>query len=405
MPMKKQMLLAGLFLLSSLSLSAQISRFGEMNHSDSLALKLYGEEQFDKAGEIWKKELQRRDDAGMNQDSSYIFRLVQLARCQHRCNDSSSIASARKVVELYEKNVGQKDRKYAFYLDNLGTYLGANNEYAEAESVCKKALDIYETFRKNDFDKAIVLIHLAEMAAGNGHASDAVTYEIRALSIYKDLYGEHSKEYTSEAIYLAQYYEKNGETAKADQLRERLKKLVKETNDGEVDLPQMVNFTSPEVCKEHRDDMMRMIDYFFTHKLSDKKINDCANYILDWSKASDEVMVEIGNTTASLMGGKESGLAYLVAYMAGCSEYSLKTGEKGPNYEQFEHAVGRTLDFYQHNRQLTGEISFSEDLIKTFAKSKEKYYKKVREIYDKEQKEVSKFKEKEEKEEAKKNKK
>lgn len=380
--MKKQLLIAGLFLLSSLSVFAQDSRMGEMNHSDSLAVKLYGEGQYGKAAEVWLKELQRRDAAGMKQDTTYIYRLVQVARCQHRCNDSSSISTARKIVELYEKNVGKKDKNYSFYLDNLGTYLGANNEYAEAEKACKQALDVYETFRKNDYDKAIILIHLAEMAAGNKHTSDAIAYEIRALSILKDMYGEHSRQYTDEAVYLQQYYEKNGDASKAAQVKERVDRLVKETKDGVVDLPEMVKFTSPAVAKDHEQDMRRVLDYFFNHRLTDKKINQCASYIMDWTAVSDAVTVNVASSALKLTGSKTHGVIYMVAYMAGCDEYALETGNKGPDFDMFVRGMVRALNFYQNNRDLTGEIEYNEDLIKTYAKGQSKFMDKLKQLYD-----------------------
>ena len=118
--MKKQIVIIGLFLLSSFTVMAQNSNSGGMNHNDSLAIDLYQNEQYDKAEEVLRNEIKRLDNAGAKQDSDYFFRLYFLAKCQgYQQKFDAAIVSAQKAVDLYGKNVSKTDEDYALYLDNL----------------------------------------------------------------------------------------------------------------------------------------------------------------------------------------------------------------------------------------------------------------------------------------------
>lgn len=385
--MKKQIVIIGLFLLSSFTVMAQNSNSGGMNHNDSLAIDLYQNEQYDKAEEVLRNEIKRLDNAGAKQDSDYFFRLYFLAKCQgYQQKFEAAIVSAQKAVDLYGKNVSKTDEDYALYLDNLAFQLSGAEKYDQAETYGKEALRLYESFGKNDEDMSPVLLHLAEIYACNNKPAEAIKYQLRALNILKKEYGEHSKEYTDEAAYLQDYYERNGENDKAKKLEERIKLLIQETEDGVVDLPPMVKFTSPAVAKDHEKDMLRYIDYLYGHTLQDSKIENCASYIMDWTAASDAVKVFFGPVAEKLTGASNAGLAYMVAYAAGCDEYALKYGEGEPCFEMFMVGVARALDYYQANKHLTGEIPFNEDLYKVLEKDEDKFQKKLRELYDEEQK-------------------
>ncbi len=78
---------------------------------------------------------------------------------------------------------------------------------------------IYETFGRHDNDLAIILFHLAENCYYTGNTAEAIKHEIRALNIFKSLYGEHSSEYVNELSYLAMYYEAAGKESDAVRVR------------------------------------------------------------------------------------------------------------------------------------------------------------------------------------------
>ena len=143
-----------------------------------------------------------------------------------------AIKTLRKATLLYEEHISSSDGSFAYYLDNLAFYLSAAHQTEEAELIGKRSLGIYEKIGKRDEHLAAILMHLAEICHENKHYQEAIQYELRSLSIIKKLMGEHSDEYINELSYLQKFYESAGEKDRADNLKERIDKLVKERNEG-----------------------------------------------------------------------------------------------------------------------------------------------------------------------------
>ena len=85
-------------------------------------------------------------------------------------------------------------------LDNYATYLGNgdNPDYELALKYGKDAMERYEKLQKNDFDLAVIALHLAENSYYAEKFADAVKYEIRGIQYFKTMFGEHSDEYVGE---------------------------------------------------------------------------------------------------------------------------------------------------------------------------------------------------------------
>jgi tetratricopeptide (TPR) repeat protein len=360
-----------LFALSIMPAFAQ-SQSANIEKLDSLANKLFQEENFSKSLEIRQMHLDALKAKVGEKDSTYIFSLLQLGKCYYRTEQlDKAIETAQKVVDLYGQNVSTNNKKYAYMLDNLALYQGSKSLYAPALQNAEKALALYETFHENDNDMAAIQIHVAEIANGSGDHAKAILHELLALNIIRDYYGEHSKEYTDEAAYLQTYYEDNGDKAKAEELSKRIETLKKETEDGEVDLPNAVEFTSATVAHDHNRDVMRCIDYYLNHYLTADKINEASNYILKWSDVSNDSHVVIGKNEAKMM-NDEKALPYYVAFIAGCSKYALENGKADFTLDTFENAMIDAINYYTSNKQFTGEVKYLEEYVKAYSKGRDK---------------------------------
>ena len=291
--MKNQLwLFIALLLLTPACLRAQSVQTMKL---DSMASKLFADENFEKSLEVRQKHLDALKNEVGEKDSVYITSLIQLAKCYYRVNQmDKTLETAQRVVDLYGANVSREDKQYAYVLDNLALYQSASKRFAEGLKNAEQALALYQRFNEQDHDIAVIYLHVAELAHYNGDNAKAIRHELLALNVLRNLYGEHSKEYTEEAPYLQKYYEANGETAKAKELGAQIEKLKKETEQGIVDLPKPMEFTSAAVAHDHNRDALRCIEFYLNHYLTADNMDDAAQYIFNWTQASDECHVVMG---------------------------------------------------------------------------------------------------------------
>lgn len=339
---------------------------------DSMATVMFLKGDYDKSLALRQQQLGLLKPQVGEADSTYIMSLLQLGKCYFRLQQlTKAIAVARQVVNLYGTHVSTTDSNYAFALDNLALYQGSAEQNAEGLANAEKALAVYQHISTTDHDMAIIQMHVAELSGSTGNYEKAITHEQAALEILKHLYGEHSKEYTDEAEYLVKYYDKNGDQTSSLQLAVQLEKLKKETENGEVDLPQPMKFNSATDAHEHNADALRCINYLLSHPLSASKISEAVNYILNWTFATDDCEVVIGDNEKNLEGSSTS-LAYFMAYIAACGKYALTTGKRTFTLATYKNAMVDVLNYYQGNKAMTGEVPYLEQYIKAFKKGPDK---------------------------------
>ena len=121
-------------------------------------------------------------------------------------------------------------------------------------------------------------------------------------------------------------------------------------------------------------------EYYITHKLSAPQINQAAQYIINWSEASGDVSIPIGEEMASLMATKTS-MPYFIAYLASYSYYCLTENTKQLDKKYFAYAIDILLQFYEPNSELTGKVELLENYLKL--KKKGKLEKELSKVYSK----------------------
>lgn len=345
---------------------------------DSVTVKLMNQERYEDAIKAKERELTILKELYGDKDSTYIRQLAFSAKLYYRNKQPEKAAEiVEKAAQLYADNISNNNDLYAFFLDNLSVYQSTIKEYSKAKENCRKALTIYEQLGKNDYHLAVILMHMAEASHYVGETQEAIKYELRSLNVFSNIYGKHSDEYIGELPYLQKYYQALGDEKNAKDIEETINKLQEEKEDGIVDLPEPIKFKSSEICREHNDDALKCIKYYLTHKVNAPQIDQAAQYIINWSEASDDVNIPIGGEIASLMASQTS-MPYFIAYLASYSYYCLTENAKQLDEKFFAYAIDILLQFYEPNSELTGKIELLENYLKLQKKDKlEKELSKV----------------------------
>ncbi len=350
---------------------------------DSVTVKLMNQKRYEDAIKTKERELAILKALYGEKDTTYIKQFAFSAKLYYR-NEQPEMAAKiiEQAAQLYADNVSNSDALYAFYLDNLSLYQSSNNEYNKAKENSRKALTIYEKLGQQDFDLAIILMHMAEASHYCGESQEALKYEIRSLNIIKKLCGEHSDEYIGELPFLQKYYQAVNDEKNVQRVGEKIEKLQKEKDDGFVDLPELIEFKSAELCHEHNDDAVKCIQYYLTHTIRASQMEQAAQYIMAWSVASGDVNIVIGEEVGSLAASKES-MPYLVGFMAAYSYVCLRDNVKDLNEAQLMDVFDILLQFYEPNSSLTGKVELLDKYLKL--KEKGKLEKEIHKIFTEQQ--------------------
>lgn len=348
---------------------------------DSITVKLMNQQRYEDAIKAKERELTILKTLYGEKDSTYICQLAFSAKLYYRNKQvEEAVKIVEKAVQLYADNISNNDGLYAFYLDNLSLYQLSAEEYDKARENCRKALTIYEQLGKKDYDLAIILMRMAEICHYNGENQEALKFELRSLNTIKNVFGRHSDEYIAELPFLQKYYQALGDEKNAKEIEETIKKLKKEKENGIVDLPEPTKFKSEEICREHNDDAYKCITYYLTHKLSAPQINQAAQYIINWTDASGDVTIPVGEEMAALTTSEKT-LPYFIAYLASYSYYCLTENIKQLDEKFFAESIDILLQFYEPNSELTGKVDLLENYLKL--KKKGKLEKELSKVYSK----------------------
>ena len=382
--MKKVLLsLVLMSLLSFISVFAQneVRTQQQADELNALSFKLAKQGRYEDAIKSKQLELDILKNLYGEKDSSYIKELGYKAKLYYR---NSQPEEAEKtivqVLKLYAESISDKDTLYATYLDNLSLYQMSLNKYNEAFTNSKKALEIYDSLRIDNYDLAVVLMHLAEASHYKGLKQEALKYETRSLIVIKKTLGEHSDEYINELPYLKKYYLELDDQKNAQRIDETISRLQEEKKNGYEDLPEPIEFKSVEECAAHNDDALRCIAYYLTHTLNAPNMNQAAQYIFNWSTASGDVNVIFGEELSVLATSQEN-LPYLIGFSGAYSYYSLMEKKKILDEDLFVKAVDALLAFYEPNSKLSGKVDLLEKYLQL--KEKGKLEKHLRKTYQK----------------------
>ena len=362
----KRTLVYLLFCLTPLSIWSQdsLATQEEADKLDSLVVKLMHQRRYDDALTAKWREVNMLKQLRGEKDSVYLRNKAFLGKLYYRLGRAEEAAKiTTEAAEEYGEHVSNKDDYYAFFLDNASIYWASVNQFSKAIELSRHSLTVYEQLGRQDFDLANILIHMAENCDRNGQPQEAIKHDLRALHILKKTVGEHSDNYIEELGYLQRYYEHAGDTNNAKKTKELAERLAQEKENGYVDLPELIQFKTAEICREHNDDALKCITYFLTHKLSASNMGQASQYIINWSMATDDVTVVIGEKISKLTASSESA-PYLTAFIAASCYFCLTEKVKKLDEPLFVKTISVLLQFYEPNRSLTGKVELLENYLK-----------------------------------------
>ena len=139
---------------------------------DTMIIKLYQKENYQKCLEVLDKQQTLVSKLLGEQDTAYFQNLRLKARCQYRLKDyQGAVKSAQDAVDNWKKYHDTEKRDYPLALDNLAMYLsaGPTPDSISALKYAKEALQRYEKYMVNDYDLAVILLHVAEYSNVTGN--------------------------------------------------------------------------------------------------------------------------------------------------------------------------------------------------------------------------------------------
>lgn len=359
----------------------------------SLAHDRFGSQSYDVALADYNAVVKMLEQAGCQSDSLYYTAWMMVGKTQFRLHNlQSAVEAAKKAQEVYEAYRDLSDSEYGNILDNIGFYYSALGKYAEAEPYEDRALEVYRNdSAANLGDLKAVLIHVAEVKSHLGKLAEAIVMQKEALALLEENGGYRSQEYIDELEYLQTYYEKNGDSASAKSTGEEVKKLKDELENGYV--PLMRTFDSAEKCREYVLDAYYACKYYTHHYLTADRMNECAQYIINWSVSTDLVTIRFGDAENKWM--TQDNMPFFVAFFAGNVMDALERGEDDPE-AQYINGVIVMLNYYSANKEiLNEEIPEFEEYLKLYAKGQKhlidrlkKNYKKMEKLESKGQKQM-----------------
>ena len=336
----------------------------EVDKLDSLIITLMNNKRYDDALTLKWREVNLLKQLYGEKDSIYLQNKAFIGKIYYRLGKAKEAATiTTEAAEAYGEYVSNKDKYYAFYLDNASLYWMSIEEKLKAKELCQRALTVYEQLEKQDLDLATILVHMAEICDGNGQVQEAIKHDLRALVIFEKIAGVHSDNYIEELGYLQRYYEHAGDSNNAKRVKDRIEKLSKEKEEGYVDLPQPMLFNTAEICRQHNEDALECAAYYLTHKLNAPNIEQAGQYIFNWSEATEDATIVIGEKISKLALTQES-IPYLTAFIAASTYYCLTENVKELNEPLFVKAITVLLQFYESNCELTGKVKMLEDYLK-----------------------------------------
>lgn len=375
----KNQTLSALLLIMALMPCTLLAQQSDYLQQTSKADALFMEQDYAASLEGYRQVITQLEKAGLQADSLYSSSWNMVGRCHFRMqNYGEATAAAKRATELYAAQQGDTTLVYALMLDNLSIYCMNADRMEEAEQYSAKALQIYYRLLPNNVDMRATLIHGAEIKALLKKYDEAITLHQHALNIIAEIEGDHTSDYVNELAYLAKYYNDAGQKERASEVEAQVSRLKEEIENGYV--PPLTHFDSAEKCLEHRVDAYYCSRYYLKHYLSADRMNEAAQYIMNWTMATDELTVIIGEPETKWMADQKNSV-YLIAYLAGTAMYALENPDNKNSQEQYKEGIIAMLNYYTANREITGEVPAYEDYLKLYAKDKKDLFARIEKDY------------------------
>lgn len=143
-------------------------------------------------------------------------------------------------------------------------------------------------------------------------------------------------------------------------------------------VPDSVVITNAEEARQHNIDALACCRYYLTHVVTAEYMNEAAKFITQWSMASPDVTIKIGEYEKVFLEKPE----LLVSYLAGCSFAALSDKEIKP-VDIYGNGIASALNKYSHEKEKIGQVDEMDKLLNLYNNDTEGFKKYVEENYNK----------------------
>lgn len=342
--------------------------------------QLFQNEQWNDALKAYEETEKVMTAGSLQQDTLYYLSLAMQGRCYNKLNKcDKAIEYMQQAREAFACTFDTTTMDYANILDNLSFYCHADEQYKRAEAYSTQALAICYQLLTNSIDMRAILFHAAETKDALRKHDEAIALQQHALNIIADLQGEHHSDYVRELEYLSKYYRNAGKEEEAKATDKEIERLEEEREHGYV--PALMPFDSAEKCLDHAVDAYYCSRYYLSHYLNAPRMNEAAQYIMDWTQATDLFSVNIGEPEMKWLNEKTT--VFLIAYLAGNTLYVLENPENKNSLEQYSHGIVSMLNYYTSVKEMTGEVEAFEDYLGLYKKGEKQLFSRIEKDYKK----------------------
>ena len=328
---------------------------------------------YQKAAEAGEKELQLLRQQSDCTDSLQIDLLARLGFVyEYLGNLDKSIAVTQEGIELCRTAKRENTSEYGTLYSNLAYYYSLLDKKQEALDNSKKSADIFLRLMTNDWRMAVSLMRAAHCCYDMEKYSDAVLYQENGCQIMSQARGRHSQDYLKGLDNLIACYKAANMEEKVAETEALKAQLMQENKTGYV--PMAADLSSGEKCRQHNEDAYYASLYYQQHPFSADSMLFVSKYIYNFTSNSDDVHVLFGEGEKWVQ--DEKSYPYLIAYMSGFVTHQLRDPNSEITMEAYANGVAALLAAYSNNRHITGELPVLEEMLNSFKKDREKFWKK-----------------------------
>lgn len=179
--------------------------------------------------------------------------------------------------------------------------------------------------------------------------------------------------YISNADWLASH---KSEEERMEQVFKELLTFSTELEYGYV--PDSVVITNAEEARQHNIDAIACCRYYLSRPSTEAYMDEAAKFITQWSMASPDVSIKIGESEKAFLEKPE----LLASYLAGCSFAALSNRGIKPA-DIYGMGLVAVLNRYAHEKEKIGQIDEIEKLQNLFDNDMDGFKKYVEENYNK----------------------
>lgn len=124
-------------------------------------------------------------------------------------------------------------------------------------------------------------------------------------------------------------------------------------------IPSLSDISTPQGCREHREDALRLSKWLLEQPLDPKDINyqDVRRFLIVWMTNTDECSFMV-------MGNSIGNVELFAAYMAAMTEHAIDFNMSTTDESMYCEVMLQVIDYYKRNKGVIGQLASMEEFLK-----------------------------------------